>query len=398
VKLGDFGVSKSLANDMTQLRTNIDTDFTAPEIIGFPGAGSAEASSYTNAADLWSLGFLVHWLLTAKLPLTRREMGEFCIGALPSLPQQYLHEQSVTRDGINFILSLLHPQPSQRPSAYHMKEHKWLLEAITQTSPMPNHSIPEQRMGHAPQISAVNHDSSDKGQFAQLSPTGSTSRRSSPYPTSYVPYRESDRENCDTSYFPRVQHSPSRSRTKTLRPPGRTPQCTLDSDIANDLSSGKSFHTPLWSRDGKPNPNFQVPKKSRPTRIASPTTKEERLPSQLVAPISASAATPKLDAHAPQERSHSPASTDWPMGSGAGVIGIGMMRTTPSGSSTDWPMGSGAGLIGIGRMRTTPSASSTPVKKAAAADESTSSPTSSANTKEKKQRTRLSRIIHKIIE
>ena len=75
VKLGDFGVSKSLANDMTQLRTNIDTDFTAPEIIGFPGAASAEASSYTNAADLWSLGFLVHWLLTVKLPFNEKGDG-----------------------------------------------------------------------------------------------------------------------------------------------------------------------------------------------------------------------------------------------------------------------------------------------------------------------------------
>jgi serine/threonine protein kinase len=178
VKLGDFGVSKSLANDMTQLRTNIDTDFTAPEIIGFPGAGSAEASSYTNAADLWSLGFLVHWLLTLKLPLTRKEMGEFCIGALPSLPQQHLQEQYITNSGIQFILTLLRPQPLQRPSAYHLKEHKWLQEGITQTSPMPDHSIPEQPW-FAPQLPAINHAAVNKTHFAEFSPTSSTPTRTS---------------------------------------------------------------------------------------------------------------------------------------------------------------------------------------------------------------------------
>ena len=179
VKLGDFGVSKSLANDLT--RTNIDTDFTAPETIGFPGAGSAEASSYTYAADLWSLGFLVHWLLTVKLPLTRKEMGEFCIGALPNLPQQHLQEQYVTNTGIDFILALLHPQPSQRPSADHIQWHTWLQE-ITQTLPMPNHSIPEQHTRFAPQIPATNHEVFNKGLFAQSPSTWSTLTRTSPFP------------------------------------------------------------------------------------------------------------------------------------------------------------------------------------------------------------------------
>ena len=194
VKLGDFGVSKSLANNMTQLRTNIDTDFTAPEIIGFPGAGSAEASCYTNAADLWSLGYLVHWLLTVKLPLTRREMGEFCIGAFPSLPQHYLQEQSISRNGMHFILSLLHPQPSQRPSACHIKEHKWLQEGMTQVSPMPNHSISGQHTGDPRQVSAINHEISKIGQSTQLSPGESTSMRISPCPASYVPYKYPYRE------------------------------------------------------------------------------------------------------------------------------------------------------------------------------------------------------------
>lgn len=56
------------------------------------------------------------------------------------------------------------------------------------------------------------------------------------------------------------------------------------------------------------------------------------------------------------------------------------------------------GPTGTGTMRTTPSASSTPVKRTAAADNSTSSPTSSANTKEKKKRNRLSRLYHKIVD
>jgi serine/threonine protein kinase len=316
VKLGDFGVSKSLANDMTQLRTNIDTDFTAPEIIGFPGAGSAEASSYTNAADLWSLGFLVHWLLTVKLPLTRTEMGKFCIGALPSLPQQHLREKYITNDGINFILSLLRPQPSQRPSAYHIREHKWLQEGITQTLPMPSHSIPEQHTRFAPQIPAINHAAVNMGHFAQFSPTSSTPTRTPPYPSSYVPHKYPYRD-FNTSY------------SQPSRPPDQAPHYTLDFDttnhlssgkllhtppLTNSLSSGKSFHTPLGSRENaKPLQKFQLPRRSKTIRIIDPITKEEWQPSQLVSPAPHSAATPNLDADTPQEGLHSPASTNLPV-------------------------------------------------------------------------------------
>lgn len=125
VKLGDLGVSKRVADEMTRYRTTIETDFTAPEVLGFVGAGPEEASSYTNTVDIWSLGCLMHWLLTLKLPLTRRQMNAFCIDAL-DLPLQHLMERHVTDDGIDFVLSLLQPHPEQRPTANRIIGHKWL--------------------------------------------------------------------------------------------------------------------------------------------------------------------------------------------------------------------------------------------------------------------------------
>jgi serine/threonine protein kinase len=139
VKLGDLGVSKRVADEMTRYRTSIETDFTAPEVLGFVGAGPEEASSYTNAVDIWSLGCLMHWLLTLKLPLTRRQMNAFCIDAL-DLPLQHLMERHVTDGGIDFVLSLLQPHPEQRPTANRIIGHKWLY-AIADFSSFPKSGL-----------------------------------------------------------------------------------------------------------------------------------------------------------------------------------------------------------------------------------------------------------------
>ena len=71
VKLGDFGVSKRVAHNNTSLNTSIETDYSAPEIFGMVDYESEDAPGYTNAVDMWSLGCLVHWLLTYHQPLQK---------------------------------------------------------------------------------------------------------------------------------------------------------------------------------------------------------------------------------------------------------------------------------------------------------------------------------------
>jgi serine/threonine protein kinase len=64
VKLGDLGVSKRVRDDMTKYQTSIRNNFEAPEMVGIPGVGDDE--HYTNAVDIWALGYLVHWMLPPR--------------------------------------------------------------------------------------------------------------------------------------------------------------------------------------------------------------------------------------------------------------------------------------------------------------------------------------------
>ena len=109
------------------MHTSIETEYTAPEISGFVGDGSEESSKYTNAVDMWSLGCLLHWLLTQRLPLSKWDMMPFCSGSKP-FPAQHLSKQFVSPEGINFIQKLMTPQPHERMNAFEALEHGWPRE------------------------------------------------------------------------------------------------------------------------------------------------------------------------------------------------------------------------------------------------------------------------------
>ncbi|KAF8242812.1 kinase-like protein [Wilcoxina mikolae CBS 423.85] len=70
VKIGDFGISKRIQNNDTALRTVCGTfHYTAPEILA---VDDRERFEYTNAVDIWSLGCVVHQILTCQTPFTTR--------------------------------------------------------------------------------------------------------------------------------------------------------------------------------------------------------------------------------------------------------------------------------------------------------------------------------------
>ena len=101
MKLGDFGVSKRVKNDITSLHTSITTQFVAPEIVGFIEVNE-QATCYTNAVDMWSLGYLAHWLLSQELPLSTQELLPYCTGRL-QLSTKYLEKsQSSTEVSVVF--------------------------------------------------------------------------------------------------------------------------------------------------------------------------------------------------------------------------------------------------------------------------------------------------------
>ena len=113
VKLGDFGVSKRAKQGSTSLHTAIMGDYSAPEILF---GMEEEASSYTSAVDMWSLGCLIHWLLTENLPLSKRELLPFCQERI-SLPQVHLSTHQSSAEAIDFICKILERRPQNRLTA-----------------------------------------------------------------------------------------------------------------------------------------------------------------------------------------------------------------------------------------------------------------------------------------
>ena len=97
------------------MNTSIETEYTAPEITGHITMED-EASCYTSAVDLWSLGCLVHWLLTQQLPLSRRDLLLFCMDRMPC-PIERMIEHQCSDDAIDFVVKLLKPQPQSRMTA-----------------------------------------------------------------------------------------------------------------------------------------------------------------------------------------------------------------------------------------------------------------------------------------
>lgn len=71
IKLADFGLSKSTHG--TQLRTRFGTiSYMAPELLDI----LPRQRTYTMAVDMWSLGCLVHELLTGEVPFLLAKNAE----------------------------------------------------------------------------------------------------------------------------------------------------------------------------------------------------------------------------------------------------------------------------------------------------------------------------------
>ena len=108
------------------MHTSIETPYSAPEIRGFVNI-DAEASCYTSAVDMWSLGCLVHWLLTQQLPLSTGELLSYCTrGSV--LPSKHLDRHKTSADAYDFIAKLLKPQPANRLTASDSLQHQWPKE------------------------------------------------------------------------------------------------------------------------------------------------------------------------------------------------------------------------------------------------------------------------------
>ncbi len=129
VKIGDFGITKRVESNHTALRTQAGTQhFQAPEIIGYVEENE-ESSEYTNAVDVWSLGCVTFEILTHEVPFPDFRALSLFSKRRTQFPTEALSARCVSTEGIEFIRSLMVPEPSKRLTAETALQHPWLETA-----------------------------------------------------------------------------------------------------------------------------------------------------------------------------------------------------------------------------------------------------------------------------
>ena len=133
MKLGDFGVSKRVREaSNTSWHTSIEADCSAPEVRGLIGGDHAEDASYANPVDMWSLGYVVHWLLTKRYPVSAIALPRHCFKMTP-LPLTGLADAGASAQALAFVDKLLQLNPNHRMTAQQACSHPWLAIADKQS-------------------------------------------------------------------------------------------------------------------------------------------------------------------------------------------------------------------------------------------------------------------------
>ncbi|OCF38315.1 CAMK/CAMK1 protein kinase [Kwoniella heveanensis CBS 569] len=120
--LADFGLSKVLDEDnFSILTTTCGTPgYMAPEIFKKAGHG--------KPVDIWAIGVITYFLLCGYTPFDRdsqyEEMQAICNGDYKFEPAEYW--SGVSDTARDFVRKCLTIDPTNRPTAQHLLEHKWL--------------------------------------------------------------------------------------------------------------------------------------------------------------------------------------------------------------------------------------------------------------------------------
>ncbi|KAK4211316.1 kinase-like domain-containing protein [Rhypophila decipiens] len=124
--IADFGISKRRLDDVTSLRTlqRGTFGFAAPEIFGL-GSG-ANLGSYTSAVDMWSLGAVVHKILTGNPPFQGLSEVFKYISGQASFPMTDLQKRGVSENGQDFVSKLMAESPKDRLTAAGAAQHPWM--------------------------------------------------------------------------------------------------------------------------------------------------------------------------------------------------------------------------------------------------------------------------------
>lgn len=120
VKIIDFGMSKVLApGEYTQIGCG-SVAFSAPEVL--------QCLPYDQKADIWSLGMILHFMLTRQLPFVK-ENTDNTVQAVVHTPYksdfvEWKNISKVAKDLVDSILQ--HKDARQRPTISQVLASKWL--------------------------------------------------------------------------------------------------------------------------------------------------------------------------------------------------------------------------------------------------------------------------------
>ncbi|XP_043543436.1 hormonally up-regulated neu tumor-associated kinase homolog [Chiloscyllium plagiosum] len=124
IKIVDFGLSNTLKNDSQELlNTQCGSPaYAAPELLAH--------QKYGPKVDVWSIGVSMFAMLTGTLPFTVEPFNikqlhqKMVNGEISSIPPE------ISSGAIQFMLSLLEPDPTKRPTVREAMEEKWLNEGF----------------------------------------------------------------------------------------------------------------------------------------------------------------------------------------------------------------------------------------------------------------------------
>ena len=107
IKIGDFGISKSLDNTLEKARTVIGTPYyISPEII--------QNIPYSYKSDIWSLGVLLYEMVSLKVPFDGPNLP---ILILKIQKGEYEQLKNIWSEDLrNLIYSMLQTNPNNRPN------------------------------------------------------------------------------------------------------------------------------------------------------------------------------------------------------------------------------------------------------------------------------------------
>ena len=159
IKIGDFGISKRVREDMTRLQTRMVGDYVAPEILNLLDEDEETSQDYTSAIDMWSLGCLTHWLLTRTTPFPNgKGLLKYCQGRA-QFPKEKLSAQTASEETIDFVTSVMATMPSKRLTAEQALQHPWLASSVdastsedesSQTAKQSNYEQPHESKDTSP--------------------------------------------------------------------------------------------------------------------------------------------------------------------------------------------------------------------------------------------------------